>query len=744
MVLERLKRWEEVEREFNLEGEFGDLKERFGIDGSWRLEEVLKKIEEEGRSLKIGVVGRVKGGKSSLLNCLFFEGREVLPKAATPMTASLTILEYRKGFGAEIELFSDEDLEHLRGAYLKYLEKLRRRREEEFQKLVAKFERMGKGFSREELLERAEKRAHRELKGDLKLVSAYQQYTQILNSPIERGQIPTKIEATSYWELKEKLKEYVGVGGRYTPFVKVVRMAIGERLGEGLEIVDTPGVNDPVLSREEKTRELLKECDVILILSPAGQFLAEEDLELLDRITNREGVREIYILASQIDTQLFGSERGETPFEAVENITNRLTQLAVEVLERDPFLRSSPVLFHLKKNRVQGVSAIAYSIYKKLERGEGLEPGEAKVLENLRRFYPSFFGGEGEGTRRNLLQLSQIPKVKGLVEEVRRRKQEIIASRRATFEREKERNFEEFKRSLLRRIGKKIERIEGGDLERVRERIGVLKRVQHRGVEVANRIFQQLVEELGEEIEIGLKRHLSTLFRETHREIEGSQREEVESYIETIKVEEEGMFGTVKRFLGSLFGTDWGYQTKEIPQIRRYKVVRAGIVRSAIEGLVEEVERRVKIEARQILGSWKQKLRRELVGELRAEIGDQNLEVELLSSGIGKVINSLQLPQISYSNQIPESLNRTGTLEGMEGEIFLNEAIDFLSSLRERVREDIGEYRDNLIETLSQIQIGEEIFNAYTITITQLERELLNRESILSHYRKLTQTLERI
>ncbi len=48
----------------------------------------------EGNILKIGVVGQVKAGKSSFLNSLFFEGETVLPKASTPMTAGLTILEY--------------------------------------------------------------------------------------------------------------------------------------------------------------------------------------------------------------------------------------------------------------------------------------------------------------------------------------------------------------------------------------------------------------------------------------------------------------------------------------------------------------------------------------------------------------------------------------------------------------------------------------------------------------------------
>lgn len=51
-------------------------------------------LKKDNEILKIGVVGQVKAGKSSFLNSLFFEGENVLPRASTPMTAGLTVLEY--------------------------------------------------------------------------------------------------------------------------------------------------------------------------------------------------------------------------------------------------------------------------------------------------------------------------------------------------------------------------------------------------------------------------------------------------------------------------------------------------------------------------------------------------------------------------------------------------------------------------------------------------------------------------
>ncbi len=78
------------------------------------LEKTLKELQDTNRDLKVGIIGRVKAGKSSLLNALIFEGVEVLPKAATPMTASLTILKYAKTLSAEVEFYSPKDIAELK------------------------------------------------------------------------------------------------------------------------------------------------------------------------------------------------------------------------------------------------------------------------------------------------------------------------------------------------------------------------------------------------------------------------------------------------------------------------------------------------------------------------------------------------------------------------------------------------------------------------------------------------------
>ena len=65
-----------------------------GVNQEDRLRKEYDQQIDANRDLQIGIVGRVKAGKSSLLNALLFSGESILPKAPTPMTAALTILSY--------------------------------------------------------------------------------------------------------------------------------------------------------------------------------------------------------------------------------------------------------------------------------------------------------------------------------------------------------------------------------------------------------------------------------------------------------------------------------------------------------------------------------------------------------------------------------------------------------------------------------------------------------------------------
>ncbi|EJC37614.1 hypothetical protein HPHPP28B_1058 [Helicobacter pylori Hp P-28b] len=59
-----------------------------------------------------------------------------------------------------------------------------------------------------------------------------------------------RIQANSLQELNQKLLQFVGADGKFMPYTKAVRISLNNPNLKDLEVIDTPGVNDPIASRE--------------------------------------------------------------------------------------------------------------------------------------------------------------------------------------------------------------------------------------------------------------------------------------------------------------------------------------------------------------------------------------------------------------------------------------------------------------------------------------------------------------
>jgi len=188
-ILNLSKNIESIVNEYDLDDSASHLKNEYAISKTAGLAKLIEQKNEEGRLLKIGIVGRVKAGKSSLLNSLVFNGESILPKAATPMTAALTILEYSEDTTAEVEFFNQEDIDNIKENYDKYRSKhqsitSRKKQEIEIKEKQKQKRSNWQALSTIELDKKAEKQATRELASNESLVSAYDQYRRMKESGI--------------------------------------------------------------------------------------------------------------------------------------------------------------------------------------------------------------------------------------------------------------------------------------------------------------------------------------------------------------------------------------------------------------------------------------------------------------------------------------------------------------------------------------------------------------------------------
>ncbi len=419
------------------------------------LEKTLKEMQAEDRDLKVGIIGRVKAGKSSLLNALIFEGVEVLPKSATPMTASLTILKYANTLSAEVEFYSLKDIAELENEHEKYEREFNRIVEEEVKKQKEKQslsnrakerirnvgnKMLGRNKSDEEIEKRAERIAKNELEKDTKLVSSHDQYEKIKKSGLlNTEKLDPRIQANSLQELNQKLLQFVGADGKYMPYTKAVRIFLNNPNLKDLEVIDTPGVNDPIASREEHTKALLKDCDVVFIVSPSGQFLTDSDMSLFDRVSHKESLQEIYFVASQADSAVLSMSEVEksrqhlpTAFEnAQKALSSQLNNIMEKLIQNYPNQRE--VFEKAIKNGVILASGNCFSMYRDFNNQASWERNKKteeyhNALRNLKDFYPDAFSSDDK-SKESLLFLSNMSAIEKRLKKVAQEKEKIMSQK---------------------------------------------------------------------------------------------------------------------------------------------------------------------------------------------------------------------------------------------------------------------------------------------------------------------------
>lgn len=212
--------------------------------------------------LSIGIMGQVKAGKSSFLNSLLFGGYSLLPEAATPKTANLTRIRYAPKPSLTVRFYQADDWALI------------------------------------------EKQASSNLYDDTcqaarELVESAHASGEDIQKLLTKGEI--SLQADDMNGLMGKLNDYVGGDGRLTSLVAATELALPIDELIGIEIVDTPGMNDPVVSRTAKTREYMSQCDVVFFLTRTSQFLDASDQMLLTVQLPQKGIKRLILVGAQLD-----------------------------------------------------------------------------------------------------------------------------------------------------------------------------------------------------------------------------------------------------------------------------------------------------------------------------------------------------------------------------------------------------------------------------------------------------------
>ncbi|MBF1349620.1 MAG: dynamin family protein [Neisseria lactamica] len=719
------------------------LKQEHAIQKSEEWQRVLDSFAEQGRVLRIGIIGRVKAGKSSMLNALLFNGNDILPKAATPMTAALTIMEYSENVSAEVDFFTQQDIDEIKVKYdlfQKALDSKVKEKELENAERIKK----KKGVNslsveeQQECRNKAKSQAEREMKDDPSFAS-YDQYRRIKES----GKLLSDLEqyrtisASSVEELMNGvLNQFVGSSGVFMPFTKSVTLHIPEKGLQGLQIIDTPGINDPVTSRGERTEQLLQDCDVVLIVSPSGQFLSSEDTDLMHRVTTKEGTQQAYLIASQVDNQLFGSESQglSDPIHVLERISDNLTKHARNVLAKQvqEYPSMKVAADKLSKNNVICSSSVAFSMQQRFNEQHTWDANLQHVWRNLNQKFPDVFSHE-ELAKNALNQLANIHQIHQIVSEVTANKEQILAQRRIDFENGKRTALQGYLKAWADRINEQIHQIQHADVDELRKQEAELKNQQATIDANVGGVYDDLISDIKLNLSKQLKDKLKSEMRRFDSVSDDAQGSETE-YEEYQVKEKRGGWGAP---------LDWFDGGKTVTKTRShsYTTVKAKPIRRAIEEIRSNLEDELGHLSESYLQAWKKKIYSQVVSALREAMGDGELDVNIIARAVKNVLARIPEASFKLEDDIPKSLKKTGKLTGYEAESFIDDAEDYISNLKDVVNKDISAYMTTLVSNLKKIDLPKELTADLENNLKQLLSEIENKEASLFNYQGIQKEL---
>lgn len=231
----------------------------FGWIDEKRYQELIDKLDKD--ILTIGVIGQMKCGKSTFLNSFVFEDT-VLPAATTPMTAALSVITYGKKKKVEAEFYSKDEWEEQKAQAVRSLD---------------------------------------DVAGDTLAESKIKAARELVSKSGKLGSSLNGLLGKTKEDCFENLIEYVGADGKYVCITKSVKIYYPKEYLKGVEIVDTPGFNDPIVSREERTKEFLKKADVVLMMLYAGRPFDATDRDIIFKNVSQCGIGKVLIGINKYD-----------------------------------------------------------------------------------------------------------------------------------------------------------------------------------------------------------------------------------------------------------------------------------------------------------------------------------------------------------------------------------------------------------------------------------------------------------
>lgn len=717
------------------------VREELKISSPVELRKNFKALSAEHAVLSIGVLGKVKAGKSSLLNALFFEGRSVLPHAATPMTASLTQLCYDEVPHAQVEFYSAADLEVLKQRSAEYNRLLQAYMQEALddiehhertaaaKKRAARFRPSLSRRSSMSPQDQAKSRAQEKMREQEALCAAHEQYQSIMQSQqcldiISRGKTYAEISASDTSKLMELLQNYVGPQGCYTPIAKAMTLYLNEPGLKGLEVVDTPGLNDPVVTRTERTRSYIKQCNVAMIVTNASDFLKQEDLVLMGGIAKRDGIHEQILIASQTDDLLKGSSGENNGYQlnlVLPAIRSELTEHAQrsfqDFISNNPECEEQFKPFAAGDSQIFFTSSICYALAQRLDDPESWS---AQMNHTYHKILESYYGqdfntNQPELTKSNLQRLGGMEGVRNFIAKMQQRKTAILQQQLNEKLSAEQQIANAYQAKLIEVLEDKANMLQHERLDDIKAAKENLIREKDAGEAEVQAAYIDTVDALHLDAVHRVRKLKDSFFKETAAAIRSERSEETHSKTYTTGI--------------------WFWK-KTHTDYYTVTTVMTDPVRNAIDDLVFNLQTEISAALRELTMQWRKQVYRAVTGIIgESEELSASLDLKTIKTVVRRNTSALTIPELKIDDMQFTPKVSGSKLEDCRAEEFLEQASNFMSALKQTFFKRSSELIASLDEELKKIELPHEIF-------ADLEQELQEKERLFAHTAENLQQLK--
>lgn len=719
----------------------------------WRNAQQRFAAPEELR-LRIGIMGQVKAGKSTFLNALLFDGKPILPQAATPKTANLTRISYGEQWQLIVEYYTPEEWDELR--------RTAQAAEKKSDSLPAKsVEPPAKTTKRVAPKKTASRHAANsqtpapapapDAMSDPDKVAC-----ELLALAHERGlgkeeikRLLAKGQETitvgGLDELMTRMNDYVGNDGHYTPLVKMSHLLMPLPELQGFDVVDTPGMNDPVRSRTEKTKDEMLRCDVVFFLSRTSQFLEEQDIALLKQQIPQGGVSRIVLVGGQLDSTVLeaGYDRDDLN-QTLDYLRDSLAKRATAIIT--PAVQGYESMGKVYAGRAAALrrmmaapilsSTFAHGFAswprEQWERDNAMCHAYAQINNLARQSW-----GQPELSHEQWLDIANFTPLRNAYEDEKRRKEQTLQEKKANLEQNTRASVKEILTNWHQHVGKEIEFLRDGDLVKLNAE---QQRMQHQLQNISTTLGNIIGEALSNARKQadGLR---SDLKADPQRSAELRTRQGTETYTKIHKVKNES-WTTLWGLISDWDWVSWGYEDIEKTYTRNYKYI-------AIDDAIESAQNYERRTAQSIEHGFNQLLsKRTLIRDLRKKLesvldNGSGVEGEMLQTALDSALAQLDWPQLQMPNTDDVKTAITNQFSGLARGSDTQRLQETLNQVRQEIYQRLLASFDKgvkpVFEQLEKVRtdLRTTLSAALQAALEQARRDLANKEQQLTRYTAL-------